>query len=474
MKIRPIILSGGSGTRLWPISRAKSPKQFIRLIGEECLFETTLRSTAGTDPFDAPMIVGNEEHKFLIDDALDATKISPAAVILEPVGRNTAVAALLAALVEKDPDILHLVRPSDHIIVDTEAWGSALASAVPAAVADSIVLFGIKPTCPETGFGYILSGASAGFDGVNRIDSFKEKPDAETAARLIAEGALWNSGIFLYSPRTLLREAEKLAPALLMQVKQALDKAQGDAHGLIPDPMIYAALPSEPFDRVIVEHTTQGAVVSCSIGWSDIGSWQSLWQSADKDADGNVALGDVVAVDTANSYIRSEGPAVAVLGMNDVAVVATKDAVLVTPLAKTQGVKTLVAAVEAAIPNLTQNHTLTRRPWGCFENLAKGQQFQVKQITVLPGHSLSLQMHHHRAEHWVVVGGTALIECGDVEKMLFPNESVYIPKGTKHRLTNPGIIDLYLIEVQSGDYLGEDDIVRFADNYGRLNLVKAS
>jgi len=436
-------------------------------VDKENLFTSTVRSVADSSLFAPPMIVGNGEHKFLIHDALDDAKVSPVAIILEPLGRNTAAAALIAALVEKDDSVLHLVRPSDHVIADTEAWHAALNRAVAAASANFIVLFGIKPDYPETGYGYILRGEPAGFDDVNRIASFKEKPDAATAAAYISKGALWNSGIFLYSPRMLIKEAEKLAPDLLHQLQQVLGKAQTDGKDISLDEALYAALPSEPFDRVIMEHTTQGAVVPCSMGWSDVGSWQALWQTSQKDANGNAVMGDVIVVDTTDSYIRSEGPAVAVLGMKDVAVVATRDAVMVTPRAKTQEVKTLVAAVEQSIPSLAQNHARTRRPWGAYEGLAKGSQFQVKHITVLPGRALSLQMHHHRAEHWIVVEGTAKVQCGDVEKMLFPNESIYIPKCTKHRLSNPGIIELHLIEVQSGDYLGEDDIVRYEDVYGR-------
>ncbi|MDD3370889.1 MAG: mannose-1-phosphate guanylyltransferase/mannose-6-phosphate isomerase [Alphaproteobacteria bacterium] len=467
IKIRPVILSGGSGTRLWPVSRVKAPKQFIPLTGEENLFTSTLKSCSDAELFLPPAIVGNEGHKFLIHDALEAAHITPAAVFLEPVGRNTAAAALVAALSETDPNALHLVRPSDHVIGDPQAWREALLQAVCAAKDDYIVLFGIKPDCPETGYGYILKGDALSFENVLRISSFKEKPDVKTATALIADGALWNSGIFLYSPRALVREAKRLAPDLVKQIQKALDKGIKDPRGYSLDAETYRDMPNEPFDRVIMENTSRGAVVPCSMEWNDVGSWQALWQSTDKDNDGNVTLGSVVSVDTRNSYVRSEGPAVAVLGMEDVAVVAMRDAVLVTPRSKTQSVKNLVAAVQQAIPDLTQNHAVMRRPWGSYEGLAKGKQFQVKHIVVLPGRSLSLQMHHHRAEHWIIVEGAAKVECGDIEKMLFPNESIYIPKGTTHRLTNPGIIDLHLIEVQSGDYLGEDDIVRYADNYGR-------
>ncbi|MDR3449935.1 MAG: mannose-1-phosphate guanylyltransferase/mannose-6-phosphate isomerase [Alphaproteobacteria bacterium] len=472
--MRPVILSGGSGTRLWPVSRSKAPKQFVPLIGAENLFAATVRSTydmgrSVNDPtsFAPPMIVGNAEHKFLIHDALDAAKQSEAIVLLEPIGRNTAAAAIAAALAEKDDDVLHLVRPSDHVIADAKAFRAAIAQAVPAAAAGSFVLFGIAPDYPETGYGYINPGAATTFDGVKSIAAFKEKPDAKGAVALIAGGALWNSGIFLYSPRTLIEEAKKLAPEMLKQVQEALDKAQSDARGITLDAKTYEAVASEPFDRVIMEHTKHGAVVPCSMGWNDVGSWQALWQSADKDKDGNATIGSVVTQDSKNCYVRSEGPAVAVLGLEDIAVIATKDAILVTPRNRTQDVKALVAAVQETKPDLAQNHSVARRPWGSYESIAAGSHFQCKHITVLPGRSLSLQMHHHRAEHWVVVVGTAKVEIDGVEKMVYPNESVYIPKGSTHRLTNPGMIELHLIEVQSGDYLGEDDIVRLADNYGR-------
>ena len=467
MKIRPVILSGGSGTRLWPVSRAKFPKQFIPLIGDESLLSETLRSVADPSAFAPPMIVGNCEHKFLIQDRLEETGTTPALVLLEPCARNTAVAALVAALAETQDDVLHLVRPSDHLIADPGAWHDALAKAVRAAAAGFLVLFGIAPDHPETGYGYILRAQASDFMGVDRIAAFKEKPDTPTATQLIAEGALWNSGIFLYAPRALIEEARLLAPELLTQAQAALDKAQNDPRGLKLDAETYANIPAEPFDRVIMERTTRGAVVPCGMGWNDVGSWQALWQTADKNNDGNFLSDSVIALDTARSYIRSEGPKIAVLGMQDVAVIATKDAVLVTPLARTQDIKRVVTALEKAAPDLTQEHPRARRPWGSYETLAQGAQFQVKRIIVLPGRALSLQMHQHRAEHWIVVEGVARVECDALDKLVHPNESVYIPKGAKHRLTNPGTRDLCLIEVQSGAYLGEDDIVRFADHYGR-------
>jgi mannose-1-phosphate guanylyltransferase/mannose-6-phosphate isomerase len=409
------------------------------------------------------------EHKFLISDALDSAKIIPESVILEPVGRNTAAAAIATALMEKDSDGLHLVRPSDHVIADIEAWNSALAKAMPAAGAGSIATFGVAPDYPETGYGYIQPGKEQATNGVLKIASFKEKPDMAGAEKLIAAGALWNSGIFLYAPRTLIEEARRLAPEMVILVEQAIVKAQSDTRGITLDAEIYARVASEPFDKVIMERTTLGVVIPCAMGWNDVGSWQALWQTGTRNADGNVVHGSVVTQDTTDSYVRSEGPSVAVLGMKDVAVIASKDAALVTPRSRTQDVKSLVAAVEKANAPLAQEHPKARRPWGAYETVARGPMFQVKHITVLPGRSLSLQMHHHRAEHWIVVAGTASVECDDVIKNVFPNESVCIPKGSKHRLTNPGMIEWHLIEVQFGDYLGEDDIVRFADVYGRVS-----
>lgn len=467
MKIRPVILSGGSGTRLWPVSRAKAPKQFVPLIGEENLFAVTVRSVLDKSVFMPPMIVGNAEHKFLIGDAFDACGVKDATVILEPVGKNTAAAAIAAALCEKDGDVLHLLRPSDHVIADQSAWHNALAKAVPAAASGFITLFGIKPDYAETGYGYIQAGDATPYGIVRKIAAFKEKPDEAGATALILSGALWNSGIFLYKPSALLDEARRLAPALVQQIADALAAAKTDALGLTLDARAYGAIKSDSIDRVIMEHTALGAVMPCSMGWSDVGSWQAMWQASAKDATGNAFIGPVVAVDSKGCYVRSDGPTVAVLGLQDVAVVATKDVVMVAPRARTQEVKNLLAEVEKTSPSLAQEHNKARRPWGAYESIARGDNFQVKHITVLPGRALSLQMHHHRAEHWIVVAGTALVDCDDTRKLVFPNESVYIPKGSKHRLTNPGKVELHLIEVQSGDYLGEDDIIRFADDFGR-------
>jgi mannose-1-phosphate guanylyltransferase/mannose-6-phosphate isomerase len=467
MKIRPIILSGGSGTRLWPVSRRRQPKQFVPLIGSDNLFSLTLKSVANRADFAPPMIIGNIEHKFFILDTLDELGVADAIVLLEPIGRNTAAAAITAAFADPESETLHLVMPSDHVVANQEAFHDAIGKAVIAASKYTFVLFGIKPTNPETGYGYIRTGDAIG-DGVFRIASFKEKPDGPTAKELIADGALWNSGIFLYAPRTLMEEAAILAPELTAHCRLAFQSALKDGRCITLDTTTYKAMISAPFDRVIMERTAHGTVIPCDMGWSDVGSWQSMWQLSNKDSHGNFSVGNVITKDVTGSYIRSDGPAVAVLGIDNISVIATKDAVLVAPRNRSQDIKCLLSVVESGSPTLATEHSRVNRPWGTYEGLAQGVNFQVKHIIVKPGRSLSLQKHYHRAEHWVVVAGTAKVECDEVEKILAPNESTYIPLGAVHRLSNPGKADLHLIEVQSGDYLGEDDIVRLEDNYGRI------
>lgn len=473
MLIRPVILSGGSGTRLWPVSRKKHPKQFARLIGKESLFTGTLRTVADRKRFAPPLIIGNAEHKFLIRDALEEVGMTDATVYLEPTGRNTAPAAFVAALIEKEgkADCLHLVLPSDHIITDKAAFFAAIDAAKPAVEKQHIVLFGIHPNRPDTGFGYIMAGQKTRWDRVAVIDQFLEKPNESRAADLIDQGALWNSGIFFYAPTTLLAEAQRLQADALALCQQALSKCVTQNYGYVLDEDAYQALPDLSFDRTIMEHTTQGCIIACAMGWSDLGTWQALWQTEPHDANNNVKLGPVVARDTSGSYVRSYGPTVAVLGLDNVMVVATKDSVLVAPLSRSQEVRDLVSDVGEQNKAIAIDHPRVSRPWGAYEGIAQGDRFQVKHITVLPGRALSLQMHHHRAEHWIVVAGTARVECNDEVKLVFPNESVYIPSGSKHRLSNPGKVELHLIEVQSGDYLGEDDIVRFEDLYGRVPSV---
>jgi mannose-1-phosphate guanylyltransferase / mannose-6-phosphate isomerase len=469
LSIRPVILSGGSGTRLWPISRSQYPKQFAPLLNDESLFAATLKRVADRSRYAAPVIICNSEHKFFVLEALDHLEIKDATVLLEPVGRNTAAAALVAALYEKEPGVLHLVMPSDHLVADEASFHATVAQAAKAAASGSIVLFGITPDYPETGYGYIIPAAGKDADAVRKISLFSEKPDTARAGDLIKKGALWNSGIFLYAPQMLCKEAEALASDHFEKCAAAVHNATQDHRCILLGRDDYESMHSHAFDTLIMEHTKHGAVLPCSMGWNDVGSWQALWQLAGKDANSNACLGPVVAKDVKTSYIRSEGPAVAVLGMEDCLIVATKDAVLVAPRARAQEIKGLLSTIEDSHKQVATTHVCVPRPWGTYENIAEGTNFKVKHIVVKPGRSLSLQMHHHRAEHWVVVAGTARVECDGVEKMVFPNESIFVPKGATHRLGNPGRIDLQLIEVQSGDYLGEDDIVRFDDVYGRVS-----
>ncbi len=468
--IRPVILSGGSGTRLWPISRQQFPKQFAHLMGDMTLFEATLKRVADRTRYTAPLIVGNIEHKFFILDELARLKITDATILLEPMGRNTAAAAIVSALYDESvgDNTLHLVMPSDHIVTDPKAFDAAVAEAAPIAATGKLVLFGISPDHPETGYGHIIPGAQIAGSKVRVIDMFREKPDHAGALALMEQGALWNSGMFLYSPAALLAEAHTLAPEHVALCKESLEKAEDSRGCKELAASAYTPLKNSPFDTLIMERTQHGSVLPCSMGWSDVGSWQALWEVSEKSADQNALIGPVFAHDVKSSYIRSEGPAVAVMGMEDCMVIATKDAVLVAPSNRSQDVKKLLASVEESHAHLAMSHMKVPRPWGTYEGIAEGKNFLVKHIVVLPGRSLSLQMHHHRAEHWIVVAGTAKTECDGVEKMVYPNESIYIPRGAKHRLSNPGKADLQIIEVQSGDYLGEDDIVRFDDIYGRV------
>ena len=478
VKIRPVILSGGSGTRLWPISRRQHPKQFASLMGKESLFAATIMRVADRNQYEAPIVVGNSEHKFFILEALDALGITDATVLLEPLGRNTAAAAIVAALydIEQKSDALHLVMPSDHLVADTDAFHRAIATAATQATQGKLVLFGITPDYPETGYGYIMPGKAMGSGPVQKIDRFHEKPDVVKAKGLLEKGALWNSGMFLYSPALLCTEADKLAQEHYEKCRAALFQAQRDSYGrcIILGEDAYSRMESHPFDTLIMEQTDNGTVLPCTMGWNDIGSWQALWKIADKDKAGNVLSGAVVIKDVKDSYIRSEGPAVAVLGMEDCMVIATKDAVMVAPCSRSQEIKDLLAVVESSHTEIANAHTCIPRPWGTYENITQGKNFKVKHIVVKPGRSLSLQMHHHRAEHWIVVLGTARVECDGMEKLIFPNQSIFIPQGAQHRLTNPGKVNLELIEVQSGEYLEEDDIVRFDDMYGRVQTTVIS
>jgi mannose-1-phosphate guanylyltransferase/mannose-6-phosphate isomerase len=469
--IYPVILSGGSGTRLWPMSRALYPKQLLALVGERSLLQETALRVAGKTGFAAPLIIANEEHRFIIAEQLREIGVTADALMLEPLGRNTAPAACIAALqvAQHDPDGLMLLMPSDHAIADLAAFRQATERAASAAASGRLVTFGITPEHPETGFGYIAKGAAIeGCDGSFQVAGFIEKPDAPTAERYVASGDyFWNSGIFLFPAKVWLAEIGRLQPQMLEACKAALAKARCDSDFVRLDKEAFAACPSDSIDYAVMEHTTLAAVVPVGMGWNDLGSWDALWDMGDKDECGNALLGNVVAEATTNCYLRSEAGLVAAIGVEDLVVVATDDAVMVAPRNRTQEVKQLVGRLLQEKRDEADALPTVHRPWGTYRSLHNGHRVQVKHIMVRPGAKLSLQMHHHRAEHWVVVQGTAKIVRGNEELVLTEDQSTYIPLGTAHRLENPGKIPLHVIEVQSGSYLGEDDIVRFEDHYGR-------
>jgi mannose-1-phosphate guanylyltransferase / mannose-6-phosphate isomerase len=469
--IHPVILSGGSGTRLWPMSRSLYPKQLLALTGERSLLQETALRLAGGGGFAAPLVIANEEHRFIIAEQLRAIGVDAAAVVLEPVGRNTAPAATIAALrlVRDDPDALMLVMPSDHAIVDADAFRAAIAHAAAAARAGRLVTFGIAPERAETGYGYIAKGqALEGADGAFAVAAFVEKPDPATAERYVSSGDyLWNSGIFLFPAALYLAEIERLCRAMRDACARALAGARADADFIRLDKAAFADCPADSIDYAVMEHTEHAAVVPVAMGWSDLGSWDALWEIGGKDARGNALVGNVIAEDTGNCYLRSEAGLVAAIGVEDLVVVATDDAVMVAPRNRTQDVKRLVGRLATERRGEVDALPTVHRPWGSYRSLHNGHRAQVKHIIVKPGAKLSLQLHHHRAEHWVVVQGTARIVRGNEEMILTENESTYIPLGTPHRLENPGKIPLHVIEVQSGSYLGEDDIVRIEDTYGR-------
>ncbi len=470
-KIVPVILSGGSGSRLWPLSRKALPKQLLSLAGERTMIQETAARAHG-EGFAPPLVISNQEHRFLIAEQLRAAGIAHAGIILEPVGRNTAPAAAIAALKvsEDDSEALILLMPSDHIVGDTAAFHAAVAVAAAAAGTGALVTFGIAPAAPETGYGYIKAGAAlAGAPGAFAIERFVEKPDRDTAETYLASGDyFWNSGMFLFRASVFLRELARLQPRMLDACRDALAHAHRDMDFIRLGEPAFVACPSDSIDYAVMEKAASAAVVPVEMGWNDVGSWQSLWDIAARDESGNAIKGDVVTEKVRNSYIRSEGRLVAAVGVEDLIVVATKDAVLVSHRGASQDVKKIVEQLDRAGRDSHIHHAVVHRPWGTYESIDSGPNFQVKHIMVKPGAKLSLQMHHHRAEHWIVVNGTALVTNDDRQFMLKANESTFIPLGARHRLENPGKLPLQLIEVQSGSYLGEDDIVRFEDTYGRV------
>ena len=469
-RIVPVILSGGSGTRLWPVSRESFPKQLWPLISELSLLQETALRARGPG-FAPPIVVCNQEHRFLIAEQLRAAGIADARILLEPVGRNSAPAVAAAAVLvaAEDPDAVLWMMAADAAIGDVAGLHRALHAAAAAAVAGQVVTFGASPTAPETGYGYIETGAPlAGLPGVHEVARFIEKPDAAAAAALLASGRhLWNSGMFVFTAATLLAELETHAPAVLAAVREAVEARQVDLDFIRLGAEAFAASPSISLDYAVAERTARAAVVPADLGWSDVGSWTALWELGAKDAGGNVAVGDVVLEGAENCYVRSDGMLAAVVGLRDAVVVVTEDAVLAADRAHAQDVKKLVDRLRAAGRAEAVAHNRVYRPWGFYESLIAGERFQVKRIVVTPGHKLSLQKHYHRAEHWVVVSGSALVTRNEDMLLVQENESVYLPLGCTHRLENPGKIPLTLIEVQSGAYLGEDDIVRLEDTYGR-------
>jgi mannose-1-phosphate guanylyltransferase/mannose-6-phosphate isomerase len=470
-RIVPVILSGGSGSRLWPLSRKAMPKQLLALVGDNTMIQETVARTRGKD-FTAPIVIAGQEHRFMIAEQLRAAGISDARIILEPAGRNTAPAAAVAALkvLEDDPDGLILLMPSDHVVGNVKAFHAAVQTAAAAARTGALVTFGIQPAAPETGYGYIKGSAPLeGVPGAFAVERFVEKPDRPTAQTYLESGGYyWNSGMFLFSAKAFLKDMEWLEPAMLGFCRDAITHAHRDMDFIRLGEVAFLACPSQSIDYAIMEHVPHAAVVPVEMGWSDVGSWQSLWDISSKDSDGNTILGDVLTEGASNSYIRSEGPLVAAVGVENLVVVATKDAVLVSHRDATQDVKKIVAQLESQSRDHHMHHAVVHRPWGSYESVDTGDGFQVKRIVVKPGAKLSLQMHHHRAEHWIVVSGAALVTCDDKQFLLQENESTFIPQGARHRLENPGKVPLHLIEVQSGAYLGEDDIVRFEDTYGRV------
>ena len=477
----PVILAGGSGSRLWPLSRELFPKQFHALFGSDSLLQSTLRRAAGVGAAAAPIIVCNEEHRFLVAEQCRAAGVAWRRIILESEGRNTAPAIALAALDvceraengdsaengESTEDALLLVMPSDHLITDVEAFAEAVARAALAASEGGLVTFGIRPTAPETGYGYIQAPGVADGAPAAPVRSFVEKPDADTAQRYLDSGDyFWNSGMFVFGARAYLDQLARFEPEMLETVRRAHADGCVDLDFFRPD-KVFLQSPSKSVDYAVMEKTDRALVVPVSFGWSDVGSWSAIWQASPQDAAGNHLTGDVLAVDTQDSYVLAQNRLVGMLGVRNLVVVETADAVLVADRAQVQNVRALVDHLKASGREESVSHREVYRPWGSYEGIQQGERYQVKRIKVKPGERLSLQMHHHRSEHWIVVRGTAEVTRGDQVFTLAENESTYIPLGVKHRLANPGKLMLELVEVQVGAYLGEDDIVRFQDQYGR-------
>jgi mannose-1-phosphate guanylyltransferase len=473
----PVILCGGTGTRLWPLSRATYPKQYWPLAGTggETLLQQTQQRLEGLQGLASPLLICNEDHRFVVAEQMRQIGVSPAAILLEPLGRNTAPAVAVAALqaTAGGQDPLLLVLAADHVIRDAAQFRATVEVGVPAAQAGQLVTFGIVPLGPETGYGYIEASQplQAELTAPVPICRFVEKPDLATAEQFLTTGRFtWNSGMFLFKASAILAELERLAPEVVSACRSAMEHESPDLDFLRLEREAFTSCPSVALDVAVMEKTDRGAVLPLDAGWSDVGSWSALWETSDQDEDGNVLRGRVISQASRNCYLRSEHRLVVGLGVEDLVVVETDDVVLVAHRDRAQEIKAVVQRLEAAGARESQAHRRIYRPWGSYDGVTEGDRWQVKKIVVKPGASLSLQMHHHRAEHWVVVGGTAVVEKNGVEELVGENQSTYIPLGCRHRLTNPGKIPVELIEVQSGPYLGEDDIVRFEDRYGRSDL----
>ena len=472
--IIPVILSGGSGSRLWPVSREMYPKQLLPLIGNATMLQETVLRLKGIDDITNPLVVCNEDHRFMVAEQLRAIGSEASVIMLEPFGRNTAPAVALAALealaIHNDP--LLLILPADHVITDNTSFQKACLAATAYAQQGKLVTFGITPYAAETGYGYIQEGQQIPLSGAIApafsVERFVEKPNLETAEQYLKSGAyLWNSGMFLFSAQKYLDELQRFAPEMVAACRTAYDKSIKDKDFLRLDAEAFVLCPSNSIDYAVMEKTNAAAVIPLDAGWSDVGSWSALWEIADRDDDGNTTKGDVMLHQSGNCFVSSNNRLVAVVGMNNCVIVETPDAVLVADKDHVQEVKQIVNLLKCNNRQEAISHRTVYRPWGSYQSIDVADRFQVKRITVKPGASLSLQMHHHRAEHWIVVSGTAKVVTGDQETILSENQSTYIPLGVTHRLENPGVIPLELIEVQSGSYLGEDDIVRFEDVYGR-------
>ena len=466
----PIIMSGGTGSRLWPLSRQLNPKQFLPLAEASfSMLQATIMRFKGLD-MQQPRLICNEEHRFLAAEQLRKMGMENAPIMLEPAGRNTAPAVAIAAIQaqEEGDDPVLLILAADHLIQDEAGFRASVTKALPQAEAGKLVAFGVVPTHPETGYGYIQRGQAEG-DNAFAVQRFVEKPDSDTAREYVESGEFfWNSGMFMFRASRYLEELGKFRPDILEACRAAMDNRQTDMHFIRVDREAFLGCPEDSIDYAVMERTADAVMVPLDVGWSDIGSWSALWEVSKKDEHGNVFKGDVMGEQTANTYVHAEHRLVATVGLEDLIIVETKDAVLVAHKDKAQDVKRVVEQLKAEKRTEYLNHREVYRPWGVYDSIDNGQRYQVKRITVKPGAKLSVQMHHHRAEHWIVVCGTARVTNGDETYMVTENESTYIPIGQVHSLENPGVIPLELIEVQSGSYLGEDDIVRLSDNYGRV------